>query len=232
MLNPKDKHIPKLVGLPRYKHRNLQDDMAKRVNSLKRVKIRTKPHSIEHCECGAHDNLLVHDGNPKDYTCGKCFEENQQTTGGSLKGLVQMKPVEQSTHPEHIAHVKKKEENKNLHNLLFGNVNTPLDVFKKTAPAHLKNQWFNMYSKKYSQNDNIYGPRDLDRLTYLMGVKHHEPEELNANHRANLIGLGIKHMHKLSNINSAKLPLEAFNTFEDLKGGLMQHPQVFKHLII
>jgi len=209
-----------------------KNEVAKKIAALPVPSLKLQAKSLETCgSCGGSQNLLVHDADPKDITCNDCYENNQSTSCGRYHGGQVMHAIEDSAAHKH--HNQNVQHNKELVESLDTTKPSRFDKFLASAPDHIKKeQWNKMYSKGYVQHDKAYGPKDLDRLTYLLGAKHHEPERLTLAHKANLIGLGIKHMHSFSDVNSYKLPIGAFKDFNDLKGGLVAHPRIFEHITI
>ena len=183
--------------------------------------------------CGGKNELMVHTMDADDITCNNCLTKNSMTGGRFTKREVDIIPEEKSTNMSHINNSKQNKINKYLDDLESSTPSTMMEEFDRSAP--IDKRFLTRMSQDFIINRPYDSPRfdskDLDRLTYLLGLSEHAPETMTTSQRVNMEALSINHLEKNGDPKAAFPNFNKLDTFSNIKEQLTTNPGILKRLI-
>jgi hypothetical protein len=183
--------------------------------------------------CGGKQNLMVHAQDPKDLTCKDCLNTHSMTGGRFTKREVEIIPEEDSMNEEHVSNNKQNKINQYLDDLESSTPSTTMEEFDNSAP--IDKRFLTRMSQDFIINRPYDSPRydtkDLDRLTYLIGLSEHSPETMTTSQRVNMEALAIKHLEKNGDPKASFPDFNKFDTFPNIQNQLKTNPGFLKRLV-
>ena len=183
--------------------------------------------------CGGKQDLMVHYQDPNDITCKDCLNKNSMTGGRFTKREVDIIPEEESTNEEHINNNKQNKINKYLDDLETTTPSTMMEEFDASAPIDKRflTRMSNDFIIARPYDSPRFETKDLDRLTYLVGLSEHSPETMTTSQKVNMEALAIKHLDKSGDPKATFPNFNKFDTFANLQDQLKTNPGILKRLI-
>ena len=183
--------------------------------------------------CGGKNDLMVHAMDADDITCNSCLTRNSMTGGRFTKREVDIIPEDRSTNTSHISNSKQNKINKYLDDLESTTPSTMMEEFDRSAP--IDKRFLTRMSQDFIINRPYDSPRfdskDLDRLTYLLGLSEHAPETMTTSQRVNMEALSINHLERNGDPKAAFPNFNKLDTFSNIKEQLTTNPGILKRLI-
>jgi hypothetical protein len=209
------------------------------LNSLHEMKHRNinpieKDHSIKGCGmCGGHERLMVHNKDHNDMTCSPCLHTKGMTSNRYNPLKVDLKPIEESSHPSHKAIHNKIQLNKYIDKVGAGTHQNNWESFKTSFPHSTK--FSEVWGKSYvSKRDNISN-KDLDKIVYGIGKFLYDEEDVSESFLDNLNALIIKYLHKIDpddKIHKAHFSERGMHNYDKLKKAIIAKPGILKTLLL
>lgn len=210
-------------GLKIRKKRHPVNELYAHLNSL--PKQEDKDFSFQKIQgcgfCGGNRALRVHHRDLTDLTCHNCLVAHGQSSKRYTSRTTRFQPIEISEHAEH----KKVHDGHKRNELL-------LELHKQNKPNLMEEfndvsyspRFLRQHQKDYVMMRDEHLPSDVDRLTYLIGLSEHAPENMNANLKANMHALAINHMMNRKAGSHNRIPFKSLLKFSTLKKELEEHP--------
>ena len=108
-----------------------------------------------------------------------------------------------------------------------------MEEFDRSAP--IDKRFLTRMSQDFIINRPYDSPRfdskDLDRLTYLLGLSEHAPETMTTSQRVNMEALSINHLERNGDPKAAFPNFNKLDTFSNIKEQLTTNPGILKRLI-
>lgn len=178
--------------------------------------------------CGNPESLLVHDKNPTDITCRKCFNSRNATSKNFNKRTTKLFPIEQSNVPEHKQYLNELRKMKMEAKLKHVKIPTRHDEFFEGAGIDEK---FKKRATSGYLGERSFMPKtDYKNMAMLMGENDHG--ELNEVGRMNLSGLITKCLAHNKDKIKGPINLEKLNHFNSLADELEKNPKLLEHYTV
>lgn len=178
--------------------------------------------------CGGSEGVLVHDKDPSDLTCTTCFNSRNATSKNYNKRTTKLKPIEESTNPEHkkyLEDLKKEKMEQRLKNI---KIPTRHEEFFEGAGIDEK---FKYRAMRGHLGGRKFSPKtDYKNLAMLMGENDHG--SLNDIGRMNLSALITKCLSHNKDKIKGPIRMSRLNHFNSLSSELEQNPKLLEHYTV